>query len=114
MSNFLDGPAAGATLSLGRSPYFLRVVRAAGGKWDALDQLEDTPAANEEIHVYRIASEPIIAHVDGRNPTTGKRYERWMSIADYVIHREQPDDQTARDKTAWPAWCAEQGKKLKL
>ena len=30
MSKFLNGPAAGVTLSLSRSPYFLRVVCASG------------------------------------------------------------------------------------
>lgn len=114
MSKFLNGPAAGQFLSLGRSPYFLRAVRVPGGKWDALDQLDDTPAPNEEIHVYRIASEPMTAHVDGRDPKTGKRFGRWMSIADYLLHDEQPDDRTARDKAAWQAWCADQAKKINL
>ena len=112
MSKLLNGPAAGTHLSLGRSPYFLRAVHAPDGKWDALDQLEDTPAPNETIHVYRLASEPMTAHVDGRNPETGKRYGRWMSIADYVLHSEQPDDATARNKAAWQEWCAEQGKRI--
>jgi len=110
MSNFLDGPAAGVRLNLGRSPYFLRVVRTPDGKWDALDQLDDKPAENEEIHVYRIASEPMIAHVDGRDPKTGKRYGKWMSIADYVLHNKQPDNQTARNKVQWQEWCQTQVK----
>jgi hypothetical protein len=59
MSKILDGPAAGAFLSLGRSPYFLRVVRKPGGKWDALDQLDDTPEPDEEIHVYRQKQGPM-------------------------------------------------------
>ena len=112
MSKFLNGPAADTHLSLGRSPYFLRVVRTPGGKWDALDQLEDEPAPDEEIHVYRLDSTPMTAHVDGRNPITGKRFGRWMSIADYVLHGEQPDDHTARNKVAWQAWCADQGKRI--
>ena len=110
MSNFLNGPAAGNTLSLGRSPYFLRAVRDTGGKWDALDQLDDVPAANEEIFVYRLASEPMVAHIDGRDPKTGKRFGRWMSIADYVLHDVQPDDHSARNKAAWQQWCADQAK----
>lgn len=112
MSNFLNGPAAGVTLSLGRSPYFLRVVMSPAGKWDALDQLEDTPAADEQIHVYRIASEPAVAHIDGRDPKTGKRYGRWLSVADYVLHDEQPDDRSARDTAAWRKWTEKQGLKL--
>jgi len=112
MSRFLDGPAAGVSLSLGRSPVFLRVVRDPSGKWDALDQLGDSPAPNEEIHVYWRVSDPVIAHVDGRNPKTGKRYGSWMSIADYVLHDAQPADDVARDKAAWPEWCSQQGKML--
>ncbi len=112
MSTFLNGPAEGTNLTLGRSPYFLRVVRTPEGKWDALDQLDDTPSPDEEIHVYRIASEPMTSHVDGRDPKTGKRFGRWMSIADYVFHDEQPDDRTARYKAAWQEWCADQGKKI--
>lgn len=112
MSTILDGPAAGAKLSLGRSPYFLRVVRKPGGEWDALDQLDDTPEPNEEIHVYRCVSEPITAHFDGRDPKTGKRYGRWMSIANYSLHTEQPDDETARYRPAWQEWCAQQFAKM--
>jgi hypothetical protein len=112
MSNFLDGPAAGQTLSLGRSPVFLRAVCAPGGKWDALDQLDDTPQPDEQIHVYRRTSDPMTAHVDGRDTKTGKRFGRWMSIANYVLHHQQPDERTARDNDAWRQWCAEQGKAL--
>jgi hypothetical protein len=106
MSKFIDGPAKGQNLTLGSSPYFLRAVKDPRGKWDALDKLDDEPALEEEIHVYRLVSEPITAHVDGRNPTTGKRYGKWMSIADYALHSEQPDDATARNKAAWQEWCA--------
>jgi len=114
MSKFIDGPAKGTNLSLGRSPYFLRAVRAPGKPWDALDQLDDEPSPDEEIHVYRLASTPMTAHIDGRDPKTGKRYGRWMSIADYVLHDEQPSDRIARDKAAWQAWCAGQGMKINL
>ncbi len=114
MSNFLNGPAQGVHLSLGRSPYFLRVVRSPDGKWDALDQLDDKPADDEEIHVYRIASEPVTAHIDGRDPVTGKRFGRWLSVADYKVHSEQPDSKTTKDNSAWKAWCIEQGGKLNL
>jgi hypothetical protein len=114
MTKFLNGPAAGQHLSLGRSPYFLRVCRTSAGKWDALDQLDDTPKPTEEIHVYRRATTPMTMHVDGRDPKTGKRFGRWTSIADYVLHDEQPDDPTARNPDAWPQWCAQQAKKINL
>lgn len=47
MSNFIDGPAKGVHLSLRRSPMFLRAVCEPNGKWDALDQLTDTPARDQ-------------------------------------------------------------------
>ena len=112
MSRFLDGPAEGAQLSLSRSPIFLRAVRAPGKGWDALDQLEDSPRPDEEIFVYRRVSEPVICHTDGRDPKTGKRFGRWMSFADYVLHDAQPDDRVARDRLAWQEWCQEQGTRL--
>jgi hypothetical protein len=42
MTTFENGPAHDAKLMLRRSPYFLRVTYD-GTKYDALDQLEDTP-----------------------------------------------------------------------
>lgn len=112
MSNFINGPAHGIHLNLGRSPYFLRVVKDPRDRWDALDQLADEPSPQEEIHVYRLASKPMTAHIDGRDAKTGKRFGRWMSIADYVYHDEQPDDRTARNTDAWRAWCADHANKL--
>ena len=54
MTRFLDGPAAGNALMLRRAPLFLRVtIDAAGGKVDALDQLDDDPQDGETVHVYR-------------------------------------------------------------
>lgn len=106
MTEFINGPAVGQTLTLTRSPYFLRVVQDGAGKWDALDQLDDHPAADETIHVYHLTSEPMTAHVDGRDPVTGKRFGRWMQFAKYAIHPKQPDDKTARDNTRWREWAA--------
>lgn len=111
MSSFIGGPAAGVSLTLGRSPYFIRAVKDAQGKWDALDQLDDKPSPREEIHVYRIEGEPITAHVDGRDPVTGKRFGKWMSIATYTYYPAQPPDKTARNQEAWQRWCAEQYRK---
>lgn len=112
MTTIHDGPAQGAKLTLQRSPIFLRVVRKPGGEWDALDQLTDEPAPDEEIHVYRRIGEPTTAHIDGRDPKTGKRYGRWMSFAEYRLHPEQPGDAQARLRSSWQEWCNEQGAKL--
>lgn len=105
MSDFLDGPAAGVSLSLRRSPLLLRVVCTSNGdpKWDALDQLSDTPAAGEDIYVYRKVKDDGTVHIDGvRN---GKRFGQWLSMATYAVVREQPDDATMRDTAQWRAWC---------
>lgn len=113
MTTFTDGPAEGKTLTLGRSPLFLRVVIAPGNKIDALDQLADTPAPEEEIQVYRcLTANPTTMHIDGRDPTTGKRFGRWLSCAEYRLHHSQPDEETARDTDRWRAWCADQASKL--
>jgi len=48
MIRFLDGPADGVELRLMRTPIMLRVVRSAGGTWDALDQPDDTPTRSTE------------------------------------------------------------------
>lgn len=112
MTTFTDGPAAGHTLTLGRSPTFLRVVIAPGKQPDALDQLEDEPEDGEEIHVYLITGEPTTMHIDGRDPKTGRRFGRWLSCAGYRLHHTQPEDATARNTESWRAWCAEQAKSL--
>lgn len=114
MSNFLDGPAKGVELTLGRSPLFLRVVRSKEGIWDALDQLDDKPERDEDVFVYRcITSTPTVAHIDGRDPKTGRRFGKWISIADYILNEEQPNDQTIRDNELWAIWCESLYNKLK-
>jgi hypothetical protein len=53
MVSFVDGPLADTTLMLRRAPLFLRAVTDAAGKADALDQVDDVPAGDELVHVYR-------------------------------------------------------------
>ncbi len=94
---------------LGRLPWFLRVVvehrrceprdLAPGvpmpetvAVWDALDQLDDTPRPEEEIHVYM--------------------QHRWSHsrgigfVAEY-LHVPDVDGETVRDNEAWRARVAE-------
>ena len=108
MISFIDGPAEGVRLSLQRMVFFLRVVRDANGKWDALDQPDDTPAAGETIYVYRHDKTTGSAFVDGRDPKTGKRWGRVENVATYRLHTVQPDDAAMRDNAAWSKWCWEQ------
>lgn len=98
MITFLDGPAKDCRgLRLGRTPYFLRVVRTRNTKrWDACDQLEDEPRPDEEIFVYVRASKPTRAFI---------RPGGLVMICSYQFWPMQPDDATARDREAWRAWC---------
>jgi hypothetical protein len=52
MSQIVDGPCGPRLLLNERAPRFLRVVVDAKGDVDCLDQLADTPAPGERIHVY--------------------------------------------------------------
>ena len=102
MTRFLNGPAQGQRLMLRRAPIFLRVVEV-GGKWDALDQVEDTPAAGESIHVYRLAAKPCNCHIYKRGGGGG-----FFTMADYQFVSPQPADLEVRDLAAWRAWCQRQ------
>lgn len=107
MIKFLDGPAAGVTLMLARAPVFLRVVRSPGGKWDALDQLDDAPRPREEIHVYRVVGTPTSMHVSYRG-SGGRRAGGWFYHGEYAYVPEQPADGEVRETAAWRAWTEAQ------
>ena len=107
MLRFIDGPAAGRTLMCARAPVFLRVVESEG-KFDALDQLQDTPEPFERIHVYVKASDDGTIHLDYTDRNSGRRRGRWERCASYRHHTPQPDDATARATASWRTWCEEQ------
>lgn len=102
MTRFLDGPAAGVTLMLKRAPRLLRVVRAAGGEWDALDQFEDTPGSEEAITVYRMVSGPTWMHVNRGRKSGGSGVFRG---GEYRVLTEQPADDILRDRLKWQTWA---------
>ncbi len=103
MSRFHQGPADGQMLMLKRAPRFIRVVVGPNNKIDALDQLADTPADSETIHVYEIQTEPISAFIDGTGKD-GRRFGRAVQIADYAHFPQQPEDHEVRATDAWQAW----------
>lgn len=107
MITFIDGPAQGKTLELHRTPIMLRVVKSTlTGEWDALDQLDDTPKASEEIHVYRMRpGSSGTVHVDYRDAKTGRRRGSWMKYAEYTLWPEQPADAIVRTNERWREWC---------
>lgn len=108
MVTFDDGPAAGARLSLQRSPLLLRIVQNAKDQIDALDQLDDVPESDERIAVYLLVRNDGNAFIDGRDPKTGKRFGRREAMASYELYDPQPTDEQARDPKKWHDWCATQ------
>ena len=111
MTTFEDGPAHDVKLMLKRSPMFLRVVfNGEHETWDALDELEDTPHFNEEIHVYiRDDDFPVSRyHILRRDSRGGHRGSGWFQTARYKIWNQPGDDSVLRDNEKWRAWARQQ------
>lgn len=100
MTEFLDGPAQGTKLMLGRAPHFLRAVQAKDGTWDALDQLADTPAADERIVVYVMVGEPTWMHVRASRGRSGV-----YRGGKYTLVDPQPPEPVLRERSQWEAWA---------
>jgi hypothetical protein len=111
MLKFLDGPAVGQTLMCARAPLFLRVTKK-GDVWDALDQIGEEPAKDEEVLVYiQVGGKPGSVHYSGVGKD-GKKFGRTEQVADYKAYDPSilgtgPDDVTVRDTKAWQAWATE-------
>lgn len=101
MITFLDGPAQGVTLMLRRAPLALRVVRGPKG-WDALDQLDDRPAAGEFVYVYVARHKPTSMHLLIRGK--GRRDGGWYQSCQYAHWPNPPPEDALRDNDAWRAW----------
>lgn len=102
MTSFTNGPAMGQTLMLKRGPKYLRVVHdKATNKWDALDQIEDTPSVHEIVYAYEMVGEPGQIHLNcGRKGGSG-----WYVMAEYRLCDTQPENHEKRDTALWQAWC---------
>jgi hypothetical protein len=110
MIRFTDGPAANQRLMLRRAPLYLRVTfDTIKKKWNAIDQLADTPAAGEAVFAYRRQGEPSVAMIDWTEK--GRRRGGCFSVATYAVVAEQPDDATMRDTKLWREWCYAQQKR---
>jgi hypothetical protein len=103
MTEFLDGPAEGAKLSLGRAPRLLRVVINGAAGVDALDQLDDQAERCESIYVYRLEGAPQHGFACSRSKGC-----QLLVFARYRLYHDQPDDATMRDNAAWRAWAKAQ------
>lgn len=115
MTRFIDGPAAGQTLMIKRSPIFLRVTRTktplrAGQTivFAALDAPDDTPAAGEELFCYRATSDKPQGNVHLRLSGKAKRASGFYPMGEYALYPDQPPDEVMRDNARWQAWCKEQ------
>lgn len=103
MIRLLDGPGAANTIRLRRAPIYLRIT-FDGEMWDGLDQLDDTPRANEKVFAYIKVADHGNVHVCGQDPKTRKRWGGWYHHAEYRVIAPQPDDATMRDNERWREW----------
>ncbi len=103
MTKFQDGPAAGKTLAIRRSPLFLRVVDD-NGTFDALDQLDDRPNITEKVYVYVLVRNDGMIHLNMRN-AQGRPCGGYFAMAEYRLFEQQPEDATVRSRRGWPEWC---------
>jgi hypothetical protein len=98
MTTFLNGPAKGQTLMLHNSPRWLRVT-CGRGKWDALDQWEDSPLPDELIYCYQLAEITGHAHIN-----MGRGRGGFYPIASYRYVEPQPDERKMRSNELWVKW----------
>lgn len=99
MTIFNGGPANGKTMMLKRAPLYLRVTQA-GVKFDALDQLEDTPRPAEKVFAYYRVKDAGSVHIHARRGAGG-----FYTLATYALLDPQPTDAQMRTNAAWREWC---------
>lgn len=103
-----DGPAAGVSMMLKRSPLFLRLTRDRAGKWDGLDMHDDRPHHDESVVVYMRGTKPTMCHIKMSGAGSG-----FYSLADYYVVANQPTDDIVRSNTLWQRWCVAQLERIK-
>lgn len=91
---------------LTRAPMFLRVTEDRG-KFDALNQLEDTARSTEKLYAYEMVGTPGRAFIDGK-------VSGCFCIADYKLCSIQPDDATLRDNAQWTDWVMTEARRRGL
>lgn len=106
---YVAGQSRGG-LALRRTPKYLRFV-VTGTDWktlDALDQLDDTPAAGERVIVAEKAETSRVHLYGVRN---GRRTGWYETMVTYTPVADPPADDVARDTAKYQAWClAREGK----
>jgi hypothetical protein len=105
---FVDGPASEVVLTLKRAPLFLRVVRNSRTReWDGLDQLADTPGADEQIFVYLRLGEAGWMHIN-----RGRKGSGIYAMGSYRYYRHE-DGTDLGDNAKWQSWCWRQVEAMK-
>lgn len=105
MIEILDGPAAGRTFAVRRAPLLVRLVQERAllgdGGWDVLDQIDDYPKLDENVHVYR--REPSTWGIVCIRP--GGRYEMGKYRHVWLPHGLR---ETLRQNETWRSWATGQ------
>lgn len=83
MPLFHNGPADGLSLTLSRSPNFLRVCTLQGAV-RTLESVSDAPESKEDVHVYKLLQ------------------------GDYWLYPYQPMDHQMRNTFKWQQWCRDE------
>lgn len=113
MTRFEDGPAKGQVLMLQRAPLFLRVsfdgspgrIALEADKWDALDQVEDSPKASEVLYAYYRTGSHGRAFIDFGGAK--KHLSGLYTSASYLYMSEQPPQAVMASNEAWREWTME-------
>jgi hypothetical protein len=105
----VDGPCKGAYL-VRRAPAFLRAVKTehlfSEIEADVLDQLADTPAADEKVFVYQRDGQAGAMHLLARGKG-GKNITGWYQTGRYH-HLPDVDGEQVRDNARWLEWSERQ------
>ena len=103
MLNLLDGPAQGNYM-VKRAPLHLRAVVtdvAGATVADVLDQLTDTPAPTERVHVYKLQGAAGFVHLN----MGGSKKGSGLYATGVYKHLPDVDGEALRDTAAWREWC---------
>jgi hypothetical protein len=99
----LDGPAEGVYLTR-RSPRFLRAVLDVDGvRKDVLNELQDTPAADEVVYVYEL----VPGTVGNVHLSLSPRSRSGFYVTGDYQYLPHVDGEALRDNDVWAAWCKE-------
>lgn len=107
---FLHFPTFKGSLTLERTPRFLRFTvkcPMSKGNWDALDQLTDEAADDEQILIGELIERKRV-HI--LRTVKGKRVGEWIDRADYKVVDDGPGDEVLRSNNLWREWCLQRMK----